>query len=294
MLAAALVSAALVGLVRAQDIPAVASPTDLALVSAQYENSGFSQGGNAGFGIELDAKAVLTVVYPFGAVENGASYTVDQVSEGPDLYVTPAESTVGWFNSSSRYTVALADASSLGDPDAEGNYRHFLANSLDGAAAEGDNLTFTPSNGQVITYYAAPGPIEGTGPHRYAWLLFEQPADFSAPSNLSTSGVNPSHWYVNSYVEETGLQLLAASFFTVSNGDATGSVAETQAVNTATLSAAPSATSGGSSTSAGSASETTSSGSPSASAAPDNGAAQLVLSVGAGALGVVGLAAAML
>lgn len=46
MLAAALVSAALVGLVRAQDIPAVASPTDLALVSAQYENSGFSQGGS--------------------------------------------------------------------------------------------------------------------------------------------------------------------------------------------------------------------------------------------------------
>ena len=108
---------------------------------------------NAGFDIDLEAKALLTIVYPgAGIIEcvplslsstaskrankgltpesppsssrrNGQAYSVDQVSEAPEVYVTPAQDTVAWFNSTSRYTLALADASSLGDPDSEGNYR---------------------------------------------------------------------------------------------------------------------------------------------------------------------------
>ena len=62
-------------------------------------------------------------------------------------------------------------------------------------------------------------------------MLFEQPSSFTAPEGLSAAGTAPSHWSVNSYVEQTGLQLVAASFFTVQpNGEATGSVATTQAV----------------------------------------------------------------
>mgnify|MGYP003874356899 CR=1 FL=1 len=150
---------------------------------------------------------------------NGQAYDVNQVGEQPQIYVTPSQDTVAWFNSSSRYTLALADASSLGDPDSEGNYRcaaltrahflhdstmltyvnvrvrsHYLANGLTGEAPTSGNLTFTPEGGNVVTNYAAPGPIAGTGPHRYAWLMFAQPGDFTAPSNLSSSGVAPSHW----------------------------------------------------------------------------------------------------
>ncbi|GAA6049081.1 hypothetical protein JCM3770_003877 [Rhodotorula araucariae] len=280
----------------AQSLPATATAADLALVDAQYENSGLGKDGNAGFGIDLDAKAILTVVYPSaGVIQNGQAYSVDRVSERPDLYITPSQETVGWFNESSRYTVALADASSLGDPDAEGNYRHFLANGLTGAAPTSGNLTFQPENGNVITYYAAPGPIAGTGPHRYAWLVFAQPADFAAPSNLSTAGTAPSHWYVNSYVQETGLQLVAASFFTVMNGDATGSVAATEAVNTATLSissaASSAASSGASSTAA--PSSTSAGAKPSSSAGNSSGAASLAVSIGAGLIGLVGVAAAL-
>lgn len=155
------------------------------------------------------------------------------MSDAPDVYVTPAQDTAAWFNSSSRYTLTLADASALGDPDSEGNYRHFLANSETGAAAAASsgNLTFAPQDGTVITSYAAPGPLSGSGTHRYAWLLFAQPENFSAPEGLSTAGTSPSHWSVKSYVDQTGLQLVAASFFTVQpNGNPTGSVATTQAV----------------------------------------------------------------
>ena len=67
---------------------------------------------------------------------------------------------------------------------------------------------------------AGPGPIAGTGIHRYAWLLFSQPSNFSAPANLSTAGVSPGHWSVNDYVVNSRLgALVAASFFTVQNGE---------------------------------------------------------------------------
>ncbi|GAA6003688.1 hypothetical protein JCM10207_003547 [Rhodosporidiobolus poonsookiae] len=274
---------------RTQSIPASADATSLALVDAQYENSGLNDGGNAGFGIDLEAAAILSVVYPsFGVVENGQTYTVDQVTDAPDVFVTPSEETATWFNSSSRYTLTLADASSLGDPDTRGNYRHFLGNSLTGAAASGSNLTFEPADGTVITSYAAPGPIEGTGPHRYAWLLFTQPENFQAPSNLSSTA-SAAPWYVSDYVAQTGIQLVAASFFTVQNGDPTGSVASTQAVNTATLSVSSAASSGASS----SGSQTASSASPS-STGGGNGASTLALSSAAGVFAAVAGVAAML
>ncbi|GAA5904152.1 hypothetical protein JCM6882_003961 [Rhodosporidiobolus microsporus] len=285
-------TAALVALVTAaaaQSIPATASPEALALVDAQYQNSGLDDSGNAGFGIELDSLAILSVVYPsFGVVENGNAYSVDQVSDAPDVYVTPSEDSAAWFNSSSRYTLMLSDASSLGDPDSRGNYRHFLANSLTGEAASGSNLTFQPVDGTVITSYAAPGPIEGTGPHRYTWLLFAQPSEFSAPSNLSSPGTSPAPWYTSDYAAQTGIQLVAASFFTVQNGEPTGSVASTEAVDTATLT--PSSTGA---TSSGSQTGSSTSSAPSASATGDgsNGAAKAVFSLAAGLVGLVGAAA---
>ncbi|TNY20938.1 phosphatidylethanolamine-binding protein [Rhodotorula diobovata] len=303
---AALALASFAASAGAQSIPDSASALDLRLVSEQYDNSDLDEDGNAGFGIELDAKALLTVVYPgAGVIENGQAYDVNQVGEQPQIYVTPSQDTVAWFNSSSRYTLALADASSLGDPDSEGNYRHYLANGLTGEAPTSGNLTFTPEGGNVVTNYAAPGPIAGTGPHRYAWLMFAQPGDFTAPSNLSSSGVAPSHWYVENYVEETGLQLVAASFFTVQNGEPTGSVASTQPVDTATLSVssmASSASSGAMSTGSmtrsasqsGSSSGTAPTASQSAGAGGSNGAASLTFSLGAGALGLVGAAAVLL
>lgn len=47
---------------------------------------------------------------------NGQAYSVDQVSTMPTISVTPSNETAAWFNSSSTYTLTLADASSLGDP----------------------------------------------------------------------------------------------------------------------------------------------------------------------------------
>ncbi|BGP01504.1 phosphatidylethanolamine-binding protein PEBP [Rhodotorula toruloides] len=268
-------------------VPATADTRVLALTDVQYANSGRDDSGNAGFGVKLNSKALLTVVLSSGQViQNGQQYPVDQLQERPTVYVTPADNYASLFNSSSKYTLTLADASSLGDADPEGNYRHFLANGLTGAPGSGANKTFTPEAGTTITNYAAPGPLPGTGPHRYSWLLFEEPANFQAPSNLSTSGVSPSHWYVSSYVQQTGIQLVAASFFTVQNGNPTGSVASTAAVNTASLSASSASGSGSAAPS-----QTSGSSSPSGSSNPSSGAAQIAASLGAGFIGLAGLVA---
>lgn len=116
----------------------------------------------------------------------------------------------------------LADAAALGDPDAEGFYRHYLANGITLPANQTKdqaNVTFIPTDGTIITDYTGPGPIVGTGPHRYAWLVFQQKWDFVAPADLSTPGTPAGHWNVTDYVQQSHLRdLVAARWFTVENG----------------------------------------------------------------------------
>ncbi|KAM0786341.1 hypothetical protein ACM66B_001813 [Microbotryomycetes sp. NB124-2] len=209
----------------------------LALVDAQYANAGFALEPERGFGISLKSQGLLTVNYDsFGTVQNGEAYTADQVAEEPDVSFAPSQAAASNFTDATRYTLVLADANSLGDPTP--NYRHYLENS---ATRESDSGEI--GDGNEVTKYAGPGPLPGTGPHRYAWLLFVQPARFEPPQNLSGTDIGIGPWNVQEYVQNTGLELVAASFFTVQNGEPTGSVVSTSAVNTATLAVSESASS---------------------------------------------------
>lgn len=73
----------------------------------------------------MKSSALLTVQYGFGAVQNGAQYTVAQVTGLPTVFVTPSSAST--FTSAAKYTLILADASSLGDPDVQGEFKVFLA-----------------------------------------------------------------------------------------------------------------------------------------------------------------------
>lgn len=98
----------------------------------------------------------------------------------------------------------------------QGDYCHGLWNSATVNASTG-----IVSGGTSITFYATPGPLQGTGAHRYAWLVFEQPASFSPPAEFANQGGRqPGHWGASAYVEQSHLgNLIAASFFTVQNGE---------------------------------------------------------------------------
>lgn len=63
-----------------------ANATALALVAAQYNNSGFNYhiDNSESFGVPLNNNALLQVNYPgIGLVQNGAAYTAAQVATRP-------------------------------------------------------------------------------------------------------------------------------------------------------------------------------------------------------------------
>ncbi|KAK9895481.1 PEBP-like protein [Cystobasidium minutum MCA 4210] len=205
-----------------------AEPIQVALVEAQFNASGLNTpiDDSQSLNMPLQAVGLLNVTYGDMTIQNGQAYPADQVNARPSFTAIPLEGA----SINGSYTLMLADFSAIGNPDPEGEYRHYLANDVQISSVG------MLSNGTVITYYAGPGPLVGTGIHRYAWLLFQQPEAFTAPANLSTSGVAPGHWSVESYVQSSGLgDLVMASFFTVENGAPSVSAVSTTAVNTATL-----------------------------------------------------------
>lgn len=92
-----------------------------------------------------------------------------EVAVKPAVLVIPADASL--TATGTAFTLLLADAASLGDPDVAGDYRHFLQNGATATGTAGLNATFELTAGTVVTDYAAPGPIAGTGPHRCAFIL---------------------------------------------------------------------------------------------------------------------------
>lgn len=289
------VSLSLAAVSLAQSIPSGASAQQLAIVAGQYNASRLGEVSNVGLGVPAsNLQALVTVVYPTaGVVTNGQAYPASGVNAQPAIYLTPASGVATQYGTSNRFTVVLADAGAVGSPDPRfpnGNYRHYLANGVPGAVpSTGTNTTFALSGGNVVTAYAGPGPAEGEGPHRYAWLVFQQPSSFAAPADLT--GTQPAGaWNVTDYVRESNLgQLVGTAFFTVENGQASYTVAPTSAVNSVAASLYPNV--GGTSTSS-DPTRPTSSGSP-ASGGGSTGAASIVKVVSGAVLGLAGFAAVM-
>jgi len=198
-----------------------ATQEQLANVTTQFDDLYLSAPYPDGFGIPLKAQAILNVAYPSGAVSPGRNFSAADVASQPTITIIPSDANA--FKAPNAFTLMLADANALGNPDKDGNYRHFLENGATfGDAGNDGAMALNAGSGAVVTAYAGPGPLLNTGAHRYAWLLFAQPSSFHAPSNLSAPGTPPGHWYVNSYASSSGLgDLVAASFFIVQNGTAT-------------------------------------------------------------------------
>ncbi|CAG9855298.1 unnamed protein product [Phyllotreta striolata] len=103
---------------------------------------------------------VLKVIYPSGAsVELGNELTPTQVKDEPI--------TVNWTaDPNTFYTVAMVDpdAPSREDPKLR-EVLHWLVGNVKGGDVE---------NGEVIAGYRGSGPPQGTGLHRYVFLVYQQ------------------------------------------------------------------------------------------------------------------------
>ena len=68
----------------------------------------------------------MNVAYNGQVLSNGQALTAAQVGALPTITVVPSTAAASNFTNA-RFTVMLADAAALGNPDRQGFYRHFLA-----------------------------------------------------------------------------------------------------------------------------------------------------------------------
>jgi hypothetical protein len=73
------------------------------------------------------------------------------------------------------------------------------------------------SSDPVVAFWAAPGPPPISSPHRYIFLLFEQPAGFDAKVFMKPGGYGIKHrmrWDLGKFQREAKLgPAVAASYF---------------------------------------------------------------------------------
>jgi len=182
----------------------------------------------------FNPSALLTLDYPgVGVLAPGQKVTKEQVGPTPTVSVTPANSSV---TLGGTYTLAMVDADIVGSDPAAGETRHWLVNGVTVADGVVANATAVG-----ITTYAGPWPATGSGPHRYVVALYSQPESFTPPADFSQPNLPVAVFDWNAYVRDSGLgPLVAATYITVEEGEATGSIPATSAVVTSTL--APAAT----------------------------------------------------
>jgi len=222
----------------------------------------------------FDPTAVLSVSFGSVVPTPGQLLTEDQVKTAPSLTVTPANSSISLDG---KFTIAMIDPAAVGADESGGQTRHWLVN---GATISGGTVSI--ESGTQITEYAGPAPPAGTGPHRYTIVIYSQPDNFTAPSDLSTANVGVSTFDFPSYVQDTGLgPILAGFYYTVEDGTASSSIPATSSVVTSTL---PAARSSGSGSPSGT--KVSSSSSPSGTSGSSGGA--LANSVG-GLIGITAL-----
>jgi len=92
---------------------------------------------------------------------------------------------------------------------------HWIQSDLKATAGTDSLISTEP----WIVDYAPPGPPPGSGPHRYVFLLYEQPADFDvkkhAPAGGKKVGISPRVRYdLGVFEKEAKLgPVVAANYF---------------------------------------------------------------------------------
>ncbi|GAA5926503.1 hypothetical protein JCM3775_001036 [Rhodotorula graminis] len=144
--------------------------------------------------------AVQATYGAFGNVQPGSTYSVAD---------TQAEPTIS-FNAppgpDSRFTVVVADPDAPSRDDQKWSpFLHFvLADVVPGKEA-----------GQSVVTYMGPAPPQGTGPHRYAILVYAQAVDHTP--ELPGQPDDRQSFPLGQFVKDNQLDLVGATFFYAEN-----------------------------------------------------------------------------
>ncbi|XP_076295059.1 protein D2 [Lasioglossum baleicum] len=139
--------------------------------------------------INKDPGKILSVAYPNQiSVEIGKVLTPTQVKSPP---------TVNWdADANAYYTLCMTDpdAPSRQDPKFR-EWHHWLVGNIPGM-----NI----SKGEVLSEYVGSGPPQGTGLHRYVFLLYKQPGKLTFDEKRLTnrSGDNRGKFSIKKFAEK--------------------------------------------------------------------------------------------
>lgn len=155
----------------------------------------------------------LEVSFPSQTPSNGSLVRVSDVNSTPAITFSSISSTSG---QSSTFTLLLIDPDAPTPDDPKFAYwRHWVVTgiptsiSTSGSSSEGD-----VKDGKTVTPYLAPGPKDESGPHRYLFLLFKEPAGFSVDKG-DVGGdefVERRSFGAREFVERFGLELVGVQW----------------------------------------------------------------------------------
>ncbi|KAI1302296.1 hypothetical protein EDD11_005631 [Mortierella claussenii] len=118
-------------------------------------------------------------------------------------------------NPDDKYTLIMTDpdAPSRKDPKMR-EYRHWIVSNISGST---DFQPASLSQGTEVTEYMGPAPPQGSGPHRYIFLLYKQTSssDVQALSQPLTS--ERQGFKVKQFTTQAGLELVGANYFIAEN-----------------------------------------------------------------------------
>ncbi|TEB22535.1 PEBP-like protein [Coprinellus micaceus] len=166
--------------------------------------------------LDFTPSEFFTVAYPSKTLtEVGGKFTKDEAQQEPELYLIDNDE--GEAAAEETYTLVMTDpdAPSRADPK-YGQWRHWVIPGLkvqNGAKG----VTALQKTRTSLTPYFGPSPPPGSGPHRYVFLLFEDPTpDYSvAAEAVEHNGEFTSrrNWNALKFADEYVLKLVGVNYF---------------------------------------------------------------------------------
>ncbi|KAG2188790.1 hypothetical protein INT44_003929 [Umbelopsis vinacea] len=159
---------------------------------------------------QVPSDTLIGIKYPGGQdVAIGNKLTPEEASEAPEVTFVADDP-------SAYYTLIMTDpdAPSREDPKF-GEWRHWVVTNIPGSQPGVSVASATQH-----TPYIGPGPPEGSGFHRYCFLLFKQKSKDQAIQQLSHE-TKPDRRYFKAekFGKDNDLELVAANFFLCKNSN---------------------------------------------------------------------------
>ncbi|KAJ6554100.1 phosphatidylethanolamine-binding protein [Mycena sp. CBHHK59/15] len=169
--------------------------------------------------------ALLSITLPTGAAPLGAEVPLADTVDAPGIAIAAAPTdddidAAGLVKGETRYTLAMLDpdAPSAAQPTSS-QFRHWV---ITGLTLTGDPTVPALQPTPAANAYRPPGPPKGSGLHRYTFVLYREPPNFSLPADASE--LDPAiearrRWNAVKFGEQYGLEIVGASFYLVRSED---------------------------------------------------------------------------